>query len=63
MRQRLTKSADCNNGDFVFVMNHDRFEQHNTALVAALKDCGLLKVRWHWLCYWRHYHRLPKLPR
>ena len=31
------------NGDLVFVMDHDAFEKHNYAFHAAMVDCGLLK--------------------
>jgi hypothetical protein len=31
------------NGDMRFVMNHDRFDTHNSELVAALRNCGLMK--------------------
>lgn len=42
LRQRFTKHGNCENGDFLFVMDHDRFEQHNSLLVAALRDCGII---------------------
>lgn len=31
------------NGDMRFIMTHNDFERHNNALVAALRDCGLLR--------------------
>ena len=30
-------------GDYVFVCSHGQFQNHNLMLIAALRDCGLLK--------------------
>jgi len=30
-------------GDYIFCLSHGRFQNHNLMLVAALRDCGLLK--------------------
>ena len=30
-------------GDYIFVMSHGRFQNHNLMMVAALRECGLLK--------------------
>jgi hypothetical protein len=36
-------SRQGDNGDLRFILNHDQFQQHNMLLVAALKDCGVIK--------------------
>ncbi len=32
-----------NSDGYMFVMNHAQFQQHSMLLVAALRDCGILK--------------------
>lgn len=36
-------SGSWENGDMRFIMTHDDFERHNNELVAALKQCKLLR--------------------
>ena len=43
LRLRYTKASSGENGDIMFVMDHQQFEIHNINMVAALRDCGLLK--------------------
>lgn len=43
MRYRYARASGGENGDMLFCMNHNQFEIHNLCLVAALRDCGLLK--------------------
>jgi len=42
-RTHAGNAGNAENGDMVFVLDHQKFNQHNMLMVAALKDCGLLK--------------------
>lgn len=42
-RNRYMRTGSGENGDFIFHLSHDTFETHNMSLVAALRDCKLLK--------------------
>ena len=44
MRNRFMRTCCGDNGDFRFCMDHGEFDIHNIALVAALRNCGLLRI-------------------
>jgi len=44
MRYRYSRANCGEDGDMLFCMNHNQFEIHNLCLVAALRDCELLRI-------------------
>lgn len=43
LRYRYARTSGGENGDMLFCLNHNQFENHNLNMVAALRDCGLLR--------------------